>query len=380
MSGSDHVPYAAAEGREFLRGELEGKPNEFVRRFAGLVDDRDTLDLLNYYCSLWADENEDFLNTRLAEIILRNASTRSIDRAYRQGNVGQLKGMVGLTTNERDGSDAITDAARRLADEGAIYLCLGPPGAGKTAFALDVARVWRAITGGRVLANIDWEGAHEVVTDSERMLDAMAETQGQVLQVIDEAGQSLTSRGSEQQVTDEFVKDLKYVRKKEDGDRYAKRGSVLGIGHTRKDTAAEIRRLASGAFVKPNRADPSRVRLLDSQGGKDSFEKESEYQGVTDTSEDYEQHEASHFEVITEGTDEDEEVDVEDVEKRKDTETAIRAVLAGESQKAAAAYVSFGRGWVGERWREWKDGEHRDLVDVPDPLPDHVAEEDVVNA
>jgi energy-coupling factor transporter ATP-binding protein EcfA2 len=377
---SEHVPYAAAEGREFLRGELEDKPNDYVREFAGLVDDPETLNILNYYCSLWADDGEDFLDTHMAKIVLRNASTRSIDRAYRQGNVGQLKGMVGLTNNDRDGGDAITDCANRLADEGAIYLVLGPPGAGKTAYTLDVIRVWKAVTGGTVLANIDWEGADEVVTDSERMLEAMAETPGPVLMAIDEAGQSLTSRGSEQQVTNEFVKDLKYIRKEEDGDQYAKMGSVALIGHTRKDTAAEIRRLASGAFVKPTRNDPGLVRLLDSEGGADSFEQEAEYQGVTDTAEDYEEHEASHFEVVSEDDEDGEDVSAEEVAKDKEIEVAIKAVLQGHSQGDAAEFVSFGRGWVGNKWRDWKGGDYRDLVPVPDPLPDHVAEDEVVNA
>ena len=56
MSSKDtHNVYAAAESREFLNNALEGKSNEYINRFAGLVDDRQTLDLLNYYCSLWQD-------------------------------------------------------------------------------------------------------------------------------------------------------------------------------------------------------------------------------------------------------------------------------------------------------------------------------------
>ena len=49
MSSKDtHNVYAAAESREFLNNALEGKSNEYINRFAGLVDDRQTLDLLNY--------------------------------------------------------------------------------------------------------------------------------------------------------------------------------------------------------------------------------------------------------------------------------------------------------------------------------------------
>lgn len=373
MSGgrTDQSVWASAQGREFLRNELKGKDNEFIHEFAGLIDDPGTLDLLNYYASLWADRGESFLETRLAHVIIESASTRMVDRAYREGNVSQLQGMVGITNSQEDGEDAILRAAKRLADEGAIYLVLGPPGAGKTAFALDVCRAWGAITGGRVLANVTWGGADKVVTDSETMLTEMATRDGQVLQLIDEAGQSLTSRGAEQQVTDGFVKSLKYIRKKEDGDRFAKRGSVLLIGHTEKDTAAEIRRLASGAFVKPTRADPGRVVLKDSDGGVDKFEQVAEYRGVTDTREAFSEHEASHFAVVAgdEGDDE-QPVDVEHVRRDEAIATVVRACKpwddeAGMSYTEAASLVSFGSSWVGNRVREWSGGEHRDIVADP---------------
>ena len=84
MSGKDkHNVYAAAESREFLNNALEGKSNEYINRFAGLVDDRQTLDLLNFYCSLWQDGGENFLDTRMAEIIITNAATRTMDSAFR---------------------------------------------------------------------------------------------------------------------------------------------------------------------------------------------------------------------------------------------------------------------------------------------------------
>ncbi|WP_345530650.1 hypothetical protein, partial [Actinoplanes utahensis] len=98
-SGSDSSVYAAAQGREFLRGALEEKPNEWVREFAGLIDDGETLDLLNYYASLWEQglaDDGNFLDTALASQIVRSASTRMADRAFREGNVSQMQGMVGL--------------------------------------------------------------------------------------------------------------------------------------------------------------------------------------------------------------------------------------------------------------------------------------------
>ncbi|UVE51436.1 hypothetical protein KU306_06040 [Haloferax larsenii] len=369
----DSAVYAAAQGREFLRGALRDKSNEWIREFAGMIDDPDVLDFLNKYCSIYEERGLNFLDTHVGRHIVRSAATSMTDRAYREGNVSQLQGMVGLTNQKRDGSEAIVEAAKRLADEGAIYLVLGPPGAGKTAFALDVARVFGSLTGGTVLANVAWDGADKITTSSGSMLDAMGSTDGQVLQVIDEAGQSLTSRGAEAAVTDEFVKSLKYVRKKEDGDKYAKRGSVLLIGHTRKDTAAEIRRLASGAFVKPTRNDPGRVVFLDSEGGADSFEEAAEFTGVTDTREKYDEHEASHFSVTLDddGDEQDDSPDPTQIAWEKDVATAIKACKPwdeenGMSYPDAAELVPYKDSWVGNRVREWKRGDHRDIVSAPE--------------
>jgi len=372
MNQDSNTVYAAAQGREFLRNELAGKSNEYVRRFAGYIDDRETLDLLNYYASLFEDQGEDFLDTQLAKIIIRSAATRTADEAFAVGNVSQLQGMVGLTNNSEDGQQAIVEAAERLADEGAIYLVLGPPGAGKTAFSLDVARTWGALTGGRVLANLSWDGADAKVSDSEALLEEMADHQGQVLQVIDEAGQTLTSRGAEQQVTDEFAKSLKYVRKQQSGDSYAKRGSILCIGHTTGDTAAEIRRLASGAFQKPSRADPGRVRFLESEGGQDGFTESEEYQGVTDTRESYDEHEASHFEVIEEQDDEDQGQTPEEARRQEAVATALRAVKPwddeeGMNYREAAELTPYSSSWVGDRVKEWRSGQHRELLNEEVP-------------
>jgi hypothetical protein len=201
----------------------------------------------------------------------------------------------------------------------------------------------------------------------------MASVPGQVCQLIDEAGQSLTSRGAEAQVTDRFVKDLKYIRKKEPGDAHAKRGSVLLIGHTVKDTAAEIRRLASGAFVKPSRRDPGRVTFYESAGGSDSLEEVETYTGVTDTRERYSEHEASHFRVVDDVTDDEdgqETVDAAAVAWDEAAKTSIRLCKpwddeSGLSYPEAAEYVDFADSWVGNRVREWKKGEHRDLVADP---------------
>ncbi|WP_396610809.1 hypothetical protein ACH9L7_11310 [Haloferax sp. S1W] len=376
----DQTVYAAAQGRSFLRGELEGKDPEYIRRFAGLVDDEHTLNVLNYYCSLWEDRATDFLDTRMAEIILSSASTNAVNTAYEYGNVSVLQGMVGLVNNSKSGDEGLTRMARMLTDEGAIAAVLGPPGAGKTAMTLDVARIWKALTGGKVVTNIKWDGGTHI-EGARSMLDEMANFDGPVLAVIDEGSQSLTSRGAEAAQADRFAKALKYVRKKESGDRYAKRGSVLIVGHTRADTAKDLRRLYSAIFEKPTRSDPGRVRILESAGTTDKFDEVAEYRGITDTAESYDEHEASSFAVDLEDEgddDEDESVSASDVAKREAIATAVRAARPWDESNGMSYreigkrdtsddefLVPYSSSWVGDRVREWKEGMHRDIVDTP---------------
>jgi len=367
MSSDKSSAYAAAEGRDYLAGELRDKNPEFVRQFAGLVDDKQTLDLLNYYCSLYQDVGESFLDTRLGHTIVSNASTGTIDEAFRAGNVSQLKGMVGLTSQTRDGEDLLTDAAKRLSDEGSIGLVLGPPGAGKTALTLDVARIWAARTGGTLVTNTSWEGADAVVKSDRELLNHMGHTEGPVLAVIDETAQELSGFGSGNKAAEEFSDSLTFVRKKEEQHGpHAKRGSVLMVNHTRTKTAKCFRDLCTFAVEKPSRNDPGRARLLDSEGGKDEFEKLYSAQGITDTNETYSEHEASSFEILgadDDGDDVDDGPEPDDIRRNEAIRTAITAVDEQDmSYKQAAALVDYSKEWVGKVYRNWRDEDRHTAI------------------
>jgi len=376
------VTYAAAQGREFLRGELEDKPNQWVREFAGMVNDGDTLDLLNYYCSLWIDHADGaFLDTRMGQLILKSVATRSADDAFRAGNVSQLQGMVGLTNQTGDGGDIFAAVARRLANEGSIGLVLGPPGAGKTALSLDSARAWAVRTGGSLVGNTTWDGFDEVVRSDRDLLEYMASVEGPVLAVIDETAQDLSGFGAGSKDAEEFSDSLTFVRKREGKHGpHAKRGSVLMVNHTRTKTAKPFRDLCTFAVEKPSRDDPGRARLLDSEGGKDSFEELDEYKGITDTRERYREHEASEFRIVGDADDEDDgdDLDADDLRRQE----RIRSFLLdcrpwddenGATQKDAARKQGYSTSWATDRVSEWSRGDWNDLEDVPDPTEDESA-------
>lgn len=376
-NSSEQEAYAAANLRERLKDiDLSDSAEAFAH--AGLVQDERRQGVLNL---LAMASDGDIQDTQAYRDLVQPAGTETITDAVKQGNVSQMQYAVGLVDHSQEGEDAKMRVARTLALEGSIALVNGPPGAGKTAFALDACRIWKALTNGVVVSNVEgWDGTDVAVSTSDEMHDAMQDHRGQVLALIDEGSQTLTTKGQDTEGTNKFAKDLKMVRKKQPGDRYAKQGSVLIVGHERSDTGAPIRRLATLVAEKPSRRDPGRMVLYESEGGRDTLDKSAEYQGVSDTPEDYDEHEASQFDVVL---DDDSDggagaPDAAAIAKRKDIETAIQLLLDGASQKEAARPTDFKRAWVGERWREWKDGEHRDLVAVPETLPEHVSRADVV--
>lgn len=375
--------YASGLLREFLRGELKNKPNEVLEPVAGLIGDRDRLRLIMHYRSLWprvkarddADElPETFGETKLARRLVGNAGSVTLDEAVEAGNVSQMQGAIGLTGRERDGGDFFGEVASRLANEGAIGLVLGPPGSGKTATTLDIARAWAARTGGYLVGNTGWDGFDEVVTSDREMLEAMATREGPVLAVLDETAQDLSGYGEDAPKAEAFANALTFIRKREaDHGPHAKRGSVLMVNHTRTRTAAAFRKLANFAVEKPSRGDPGTAVVLDSQGGQDTFDEDARFSGITDTREAYPEHEASEFIITDEaGTDDeaDDGPDAGDVRRQEAIKTVVQACQpwaddAGMSYAEAAHLVDYGNSWVGDRVREWRDGQHRDLVAAP---------------
>jgi hypothetical protein len=368
MSNDKTGAYAAAELGSALRGD---DPGRNVRSFAGLVDDKRTLRLLNYYDGLLGP-GKDIEETRIGQLIISNAATETIDEAVRHGSVSQMKSATGLTGNEREGGDLYSDAAEQLSFEGAIGLVFGSPGAGKTATTLDVARSWKVRTGGSLIGNTSWDGFDRIVRSDREMLEAMAEIEGPVLAVLDEIAQELSGFGTGNKAAEQFSDSLLFIRKKEaKHGPYAKQGSVLLIGHTRTKTAKSIRRVASFAINKPSRTDPGRAELLASEGGVDDWEHEADYQGLTDTAESYPEREASEFEIMLEDDSEEESADPEEIRKEEHIRTAITAADSGMTYAEVSELVPFTSDWVGKVYRDWtNDNRHTEIVPKEKPPAD----------
>lgn len=360
MTNDKTGAYASAELGSKLRGD---EPGRNVRDFAGLVDDQQTLRLLNYYDGLLDRPIEE---TEIGRLMLQNAGTETIDEAVRHGSVSQMKAATGLTGNERDGGDLYRDAADQLGYEGAVGLVFGSPGSGKTATTIDVANAWKIRTGGTLLGNTSWDGFDRQIHSDKEMLEAMAETKGPTLAVLDEIAQELSGFGTGNKAAEQFSDRLLFVRKQEDQHgEHAKRGSVLLVGHTRTKTAKSIRRVSSFAINKPSRSDPGRARLLESEGGKDDFDEVADYQGLTDTAESYPEHEASSFEIIMQSEQEDN--DSQETTKDDHIRLCIKMAEQGLAYREIAETVPYGEDWCGKIYRNWRDNDkHTDIVEKPE--------------
>ncbi len=354
--------YVAAEAREFADGDLQDKPNDFIRRHAGLIDDPRTMRLLNYYSGLF--EDGEFEDSRLERLIISNEATQVMDGAIRSGSISQMKGAVGLTKqrSESDGANLYADAANRLTREGAIGLVFGVPGSGKSSTTLDICQVWRSMTGGRVIANVNWSGADDRFSSDLEMFEYMASVDGPVLALIDEVAQELSGFGSKNKQAEAFSDSLLHVRKRKDefGPKPMK-GSVIMVSHTQKKTAKSLREVSSFAVEKPSRADPGRARLLESEGESDQFAEIQRYKGLTDTRESYDEYDPSDFQILVNGNDEDDakQVDEKHVKRNEAIKTAIRLYQQNDDMTYAdvGEIVGYSRNWVGERMKEHRNGE-----------------------
>ncbi|QGN05837.1 hypothetical protein Hrd1104_00050 [Halorhabdus sp. CBA1104] len=353
---SDVSAYAAAELGTTLRGE---EPGDHVRDFAGLVDDPDLLALLNHYDSILDEPVEE---TAIGQQLLANAATEAIDEAVRAGNVSQMKQVTGLTNQKERKEQFFVELADRLSYEGTIGLVFGTPGSGKTALMLDTANVWKAVTGGHVIANIDWAGADDTFHSDQEMLEAMASCQGPVLAIIDEVAQDLSGFGTGSKKAESFSNSCLMVRKRQqEHGPYAKKGSVMMVAHTRTKTAKEFRRLANFAVEKPDKTQKHRVRILESEGGKDTWEELSEHQGLTDTAESYDEYDSSEFRV-TEEYDDDDDDDGGSTHRDEQWRDKVSRALDlhlndGWTQAEAGKAVGYSEGWVANRAKEFREGD-----------------------
>lgn len=374
QQNAQQVTIAAAQLRDsILSGEVdESHPH------AGLVDDREVRSLLNFLATAYdpdaeyLDHNEDLpedvTDTALWQRIVANESTHALTEAVRSGNISVMQYGVGRVDHSKDATDASTQAWLRnnLLTEAYVGWITGGMGSGKTDFALDRADDWHYATRGRVATNIesaaDRNDFIEFIDNYADLESFFKDSSGHVLFLLDETDQRLSAKGGNGAYADALANTLKLVRKGENGSEGTKRGLLL-IGQTIRGAGKELRRLVTSNGHLYHKTDKRTVEIYDDvvSGELSRKSPEKTIRGVEKTRLGFKTGDESDFDMsgALDGEDGEDGLSPKDRDKR----TAIRAVARqGLTYRQAADLIDFAKDWVGERVREWKQGDHRELV------------------
>ncbi|MFC7057992.1 hypothetical protein [Halovenus salina] len=357
QDNSEQVTYAAGQLRETLPDLDEAHPH------AGLVQDDGKRDLINYLTSV---HEGDISETEIYGDIVRNEATDSLTDAVNAGNVSEMQFAVGMVSHDESASDASTQAWLRNAilDEAYCGWVTGGMGSGKTDFALDRADDWHHATRGRVATNIQSAAEQndpiEYIGDFEGVESFFKQSSTDVLYVLDETDQQLSGKGSDRQAADALANTLKLVRKGESAEN-THRGILL-IGQSIRGASKELRRLVTMNGHLYHKTSKTTVEIYGDvvSGELSSKTPTRTLTGVKPTRFGFDTGEETDFDVSG-------AVDADEGElldgKEKDIKTAILAVeKQGMSYREAASLTDYGKDWVGDRYREWQNGEHVGVV------------------
>lgn len=361
---SEQVSYSAAQLRENLPDLDETHPH------AGLVQDAGKREMISYLASVHRGDIE---QTEIYQDIVRTEATESLTNAVNAGNVSEMQFAVGMVSHEESAQSAQAWLRDNLLSEAYVGWVTGGMGTGKTAFALDRADDWHHATRGRVATNIQSAAERnepiEFVGGFEDLREFYGEASTDVLAIIDETDQRLSGKGADSQYADALADTLKLVRKGDSGRCY--RGILL-VGQTIRGASKELRRLVTSNGHLYHKTSKTRVEVYDDvvTGELSAKTPVRTVTGLRDTRFNFDTGEASEFDVSGALDEDGDDSDGTELTRQQAIETALKAVKPwnediGVSQADAADIVDYSAGWVNDRVREWRNGEHRDLVNDP---------------
>lgn len=365
---TDQTAYAAGQLREFINDDVDGKSNRWVRDFAGVVDDKATLQYLNHAISIYQDKGEDFTETRMYELIVRNAATESASEALQEGNLSKMQGHVGLVDHTEDADDpSVRDwMRRRVVDEAYVGFITGGMGKGKTDFALELADGWQFETRGQLASNMEhWQDQDRCIQDFNELRDWFNEG-GDKLFIYDESGQSAKGSGRSGVAAKALANMIRLIRKG-DNARPGDKRCFLFIDQTEMGIEKDLRRLVREAGDTWRKKSQKTVELYEDIVNGLPEKPQKTIRNISPTRFTYSTNGAADFDLAT-ALDED---DQDDGDAIKDVliAMAIRSYFNNEdlSTRDVARQTldgQFSKSWVADRVREWKEGEHRDLLDA----------------
>lgn len=356
MTDGEQVTYAAAQVRDALPDLEEAHDH------AGLVQDSGKRSLISYLSTV---HDGDISETEVYQDIVRTEATDSLTDAVSEGNVSQMQYAVGMVNHEENrqasGQAWMRDA---ILSEAYVGWVTGGMGSGKTDFALDRADDWHHATRGRIATNIqsaaDRNGPIKYAASFEEVETFFEEASGAALYLLDETDQELSGKGANTQKAERIADALKLIRKG-DGSAGSYRGILL-IGQTIRGASKELRRLVTSNGHLYHKPSKKRVEIYDDvvTGELSSKTPERVITGVKATRFDFNSGEASEFDMSGAP---DSDGDDELTPREEAIKTAVRAVVRqGMTYREAATLIDYQKDWVGDRYREWTDGEHSEVV------------------
>lgn len=374
-SASEQVTYSAAQLRKRV---AEGAVKE-AHPHAGMVPNADARELLNTLATAFdpADhpELDSIEESELYQTILRNEATSALTDAVEAGNVSQMQYGVGMVNHDNSADNASAQGWLRsvLLSEAYVGWVTGGMGSGKTDFALDRADDFHHATRGSIGTNIqsaaDRNDPIEFVGGYDDMEQFYRDSSDHTFMILDETDQQLSGKGGDAKNADVLADALKLVRK---GDSSGKYRGILLVGQTIRGASKELRRLVTSNGHLYHKVSKTRVEVYDDvvTGELSSKTPERTITGVKPTRFNFQTGEASSFDMSGALDDDGDSGDMTELSREQAIETALRAVKPwdddiGVSQADAGDIVGYSAGWVNDRVREWRNGDHREKVNDP---------------
>lgn len=302
---------SALEAREYALGNRKNRPND-VYKHAGVIKDDQIREFLSMCKMFYNPDKADldiaqFEDTRLYNMLVQRFGTETLTKALQGDNPQVQSFFVGNPGSKSDisGMRAIESLKEIIKGEAPILYIWGPPGSGKTNFALLLAQMWKRYfhENGEIGTNIasleqkdkwidKWYELDSWITDNVTDIEDGGKTTKKdaksKLYIFDEASTHAPSTGKEGWETRQKLAPMVFKIRK------AKAGLII-IGHDGKDVDPSIRTLAK--CVQKFRDSKKEARIFEDVNERQGINEFSfsPIKGIPETDWNYDDKEATSF-------------------------------------------------------------------------------------
>ena len=335
---------SSLEAREYVKGNKKNDPKD-VMPHTGVVHDKEIRQFLSiaqmHFDPNKADVNvATFKETKLYKMMVQKYGTEALTNAVRGDNPQIQSFFVGDPGNKSDisGLHAIDRLRELMGKEAPIIYIWGPPGSGKTNFAILLAQMWKRYhhEKGKIASNIktldesdfwiqEWYKLKKWLTNNLTNIDGGGKTlekdANNKLYIFDEASTHANASGKEGWETRSKLSPMVYkIRKSGAG--------LIIIGHDGKDVDPSVRTLAT--CIRKYRENNKKARVFDDVKERDGVNEYSfsPIKGIPKTDWTYDDKEATEFQWTESEDDENESAKVQDEkEMLKEAEKVANEML-----------------------------------------------------